>query len=88
MVSGEATVVNKEGLHFRPAGELVKACKAYENCNIKLCANGRTVNAKSIMNVPLAGAKMGQRVTIICEGENEEEALRDILSRISNGFGL
>ena len=88
MVSKEVTVVNPEGLHFRPAGALVKACKAYPGCMIRVSLNGKTADAKGFLSVSLLGAHCGSTVTITCDGEDEEKALADITERIANGFGL
>lgn len=47
MVSKTVKVVNEQGMHMRPAGELAKAVKAHPDCEVTLNANGKTVKAKS-----------------------------------------
>ena len=61
------------GLHARPAGMLVKAAAGYK-CDVKLTANGTTVDAKRIMGVMRLAAKQGNEITISCEGPDEDTA--------------
>ncbi|MDE7303383.1 MAG: HPr family phosphocarrier protein, partial [Oscillospiraceae bacterium] len=42
MVSKTVKVVNEQGMHMRPAGELAKAVKAHPDCEVTLNANGKT----------------------------------------------
>ncbi len=87
MVSKKVTVINEQGLHMRPAGILAKAVKAYPGCEVTLAANGRTVKAKAPMQIMSACMKKGCEVEIICDGENEQEALDEIASMFESGFG-
>ena len=52
----EITLKNEEGLHARPATEIVKKVSKY-NCDIKLEVNGKEFNAKSVLNIMSAGIK-------------------------------
>lgn len=87
MVTKKVTVVNKEGLHMRPAGELVKVVKSYPECEVTLNANGKTVKAKSPMQIMAACIKKGCEVEIVCSGEKEQEALDKITVMFEDGFG-
>lgn len=67
-------VINDElGLHARPAGQLVKVASGCA-CEVRLSANGQTVDAKRIMGVMRLAAKRGQTLTVSCEGQGEDEA--------------
>ena len=62
MVSKKVTVVNEQGMHMRPAGELAKAVKAHPDCEVTLNANGKTVKAKAPMQIMSACMKKGCEV--------------------------
>ena len=83
MVSKKVTVNNPTGLHLRPAGNLCKEAMKYKSM-IKFQFRETTANAKSVLSVLGACVKSGDEITLICEGEDEQEAL-DALMRIE-GF--
>ena len=65
---------NKLGLHARAAAKLVQVLSAFP-AGATLEANGRTVNAKSIMGVLLLAAAPGTEVLLRTAGPRAEEAL-------------
>lgn len=87
MVSKNVTVVNKQGMHMRPAGLLAKAAAAHKECKVTLNANDKNINAKAVMQIMAAGIKCGTEVEIVCEGEGEQTALDEIAAMFENGFG-
>ena len=87
MVSKTVTVVNKQGLHMRPAGILAKAAAAHKECQITLTVDGKSVNAKAIMQIMSAGIKYDTKVEIVCDGAGEQAALDEIAGMFENGFG-
>ncbi len=54
MKTEKITLKNETGLHARPASEIVKIASKYQS-TISLIANGKTINAKSILNIMAAG---------------------------------
>ncbi len=70
-------ICDELGLHARPAGQLVKAAAGY-SCDVKLTANGSTVDAKRIMGVMRLAAKKGQEITVSCTGADEEKAAAEL----------
>lgn len=87
MVTKKVTVVNEQGLHMRPAGIIVKAVKAHPDCEVTLNANGKTVKAKSPMQIMSACMKKGCEVEIVCDGVEEQAVLNEIAEMFENGFG-
>lgn len=87
MVSKMVKVINEQGMHLRPAGELAKVVKNYAGCEVILKANGKTIKAKSPMQVMSACLKCGTEVEIVCDGENEQAALDEVSAMFENGFG-
>ena len=72
-------ITDPDGIHARPAGELVKAAAAFP-CNVTIEKDGRAVDAKRIMGVMSLGVKAGMEITLRTEGEQEDEAM-DALSK-------
>ena len=73
MKSFKYTVTDPVGIHARPAGNLVKEIKGFES-EIKISGNGKTVDAKKLMQVMTLGIKQGQEVELTFEGPDEETA--------------
>lgn len=71
------TITDELGIHARPAGQLVKAAAAF-SCDIKITANGKTVDAKRIMGVMGLAAKKGMSITVSFDGPGEETAMKTI----------
>jgi phosphocarrier protein HPr len=70
-------VVAETGIHARPATLLVQAASKF-NSEIQLQYKEKKVNLKSIMGVMSLGIGQGADITIITEGNDEEEALNAI----------
>jgi phosphocarrier protein len=79
------TVLNRAGVHARPAAILVQATKNF-NCNIFFEKGRERINAKSIMGVITLGAGYGAEIKIIAEGEGEEEAVKTIVRLFESKF--
>ena len=71
------TVIDPVGLHARPATVAVNAASKFK-CEVKVAYKGRTVNMKSIMGVMSLGIPTQSEITVCCEGEDEEVAIRTI----------
>lgn len=79
---------NEEGLHARPANIFSKAAMKLK-CDIKIYKNGDTTkefNPKSIISILSMGAIKGDELTVIANGEQEDEAIDVISKLIANGF--
>lgn len=68
-----------EGIHARPAGQLVKLAASFP-CDISIEKAGKPVNAKGILGVMSLGAKQGEEVKIVTDGEKEDEASEALLN--------
>ena len=86
MVSKKVTIKNPTGLHLRPAGELCKTAMPFK-AKITFSCEGGTSNAKSVLSVLGACVKSGDEIELICEGEDEEEALKKMVEAIEAGLG-
>ncbi len=80
------TVLNKLGLHARPAAKLTQ--KANEFLSTFRISNGtRNVNGKSIMGVMLMAASCGTKLELIADGTDEDELLATVKELFDNRFG-
>jgi phosphocarrier protein HPr len=68
------TIVNPTGIHARPARKIVETAKRFP-FDIFLEKDGNQFSAKSLVKVLSVGAKMGDTVTVVAEGEQAEAAL-------------
>lgn len=86
MVSQKVTIKNPTGLHLRPAGILCKEAMQYKSL-ITFKFKDNTANAKSVLSVLGACVKSGDEIEFICEGEDEEDALKSLVAAVENGLG-
>lgn len=68
-------LTDPEGVHARPAGELVKLAKQYTSA-VTVGSGGKTADARKIFGVMSLGIKCGQEITITAQGEDEEAAIK------------
>ena len=86
MVSQKVTVKNPTGLHLRPAGILCKEPMQFKS-HITFRYRENTAYAKSVLSVLGACIKSGDEIELVCEGEDEQEALAALVHAIENGLG-
>lgn len=86
MLSQKITVNNPSGLHLRPAGTLCNIAIKYQSL-ITFTYDGGTANAKSVLSVLGACVKCGDEIELVCEGADEEEAMKAMVDAISSGLG-
>ena len=86
MVSQKITIKNPTGLHLRPAGILCKEAMNFKSL-ITFQYRGNTANAKSVLSVLGACIKCGDEIELVCEGEDEENALAYLVQIIEDGLG-
>jgi phosphocarrier protein HPr len=68
----EFTITDKDGIHARPAGLLVKKAASFP-CEITIKKEDKTVSLKKLIALMNLGIKSGQKITIIVNGEQEEK---------------
>ncbi len=71
------TIADEHGIHARPAGELVRIAQGF-TCNINIEKDPKKADGKRLFNVMGLGAKMGDVLTVTCEGEDEATAAATI----------
>lgn len=78
-------IVNKLGLHARAAAKLVTLASKF-SADIKVRKDAREVSGKSIMGVMMLAAAKGSKVTLIAEGRDAEQALKELADLIARKF--
>jgi phosphocarrier protein len=86
MVERTVQIMNKNGLHARPAAEIVKVSAKFQS-EITLVKDGMEVNGKSIMGVMMLAAECGSSLLMRAVGDDAAAALDALASLITNKFG-
>ena len=86
MIEREATIVNQDGLHARPAAKIVRLTSTF-NSDVELFKDGMAVNGKSIMGVMMLAAECGSSIMIRADGPDAEQAVSAISQLVAEGFG-
>jgi phosphocarrier protein HPr len=86
MAERSVKIVNKLGIHARPAAEIVKTAARFGS-NITIVRDDLEVNGKSIMGVMMLAAEQGAMIDLKAEGPDAEAALDALAAVIADGFG-
>jgi len=88
MGMGERSVqiVNKHGLHARPAAEMVKVASKFK-ADITISRDDLEVNGKSIMGVMMLAAEYGAIITLRATGPDADDALDALSTLVASRFG-
>ena len=86
MILRKVIIVNKAGMHTRPASTLVRIASKYKS-DFYIVKNGYQINGKSIIGVMTLAAEQGSEVTLKFEGDDEEKAAAEIIKFFEDGFG-
>ena len=78
--------VNANGIHARPAAEIVKTAGRFQS-NITIARDDLEVNAKSIMGVMMLAAECGATVRLRADGHDADGALEALSELITSKFG-
>ncbi len=89
MYAKRTTVINKTGLHARPASDFINKAKEFQSkikiANVTEDAETK-VNAKSIVAVLSLSMGKGTEVEITADGPDEQEAVDALVALIDSGF--
>ncbi|MGD8321125.1 MAG: HPr family phosphocarrier protein [Gemmatimonadota bacterium] len=81
----EVQIVNRAGMHARPAAEFVKTAGRF-TADIMVEKDGLEVNGKSIMGVLMLAAEHGSTLRLSARGSDAEDAIEALASLIQSGF--
>jgi phosphocarrier protein HPr len=86
MTEREVTILNKNGLHARPAAEVVKLASKFKS-DITMVREDLEVNGKSIMGVMMLSAECGSTLTVRAHGPDADDAVKAIAALVASKFG-
>lgn len=87
MVRQKVIIKNAGGIHLRAAGALCNlANRFHSSIHFQTEKAASSGNAKSVLSVLGACIQFGERVEFICEGIDEEEALRALVDAVERGL--
>ncbi len=84
-VERDVEIVNRAGMHARPAAEFVKVAGRFRS-EITVAKDGLAVNAKSIMGVLMLAAEQGSQLRVTARGDDAEDAVQALTDLVSAGF--
>lgn len=82
MIEKTMEIQLENGLEARPVAVLVQKASMHDS-TIYIHAEGKKVNAKSIMGMMSLGLNMGEEVTVVAEGTDEQAAIVSIEKYLS-----
>lgn len=85
MTEQEVVIKNRAGIHARPASTIVNLATTFKS-NIYIQKNGERINAKSIMGLITLGMHYNDKVTVLAEGEDEQQAVEAVVKLIERPF--
>lgn len=86
MAERSVQIVNKHGLHARPAAEIVKAASRFKS-DVTISRDDLEVNGKSIMGVMMLAAEFGASITLRATGPDADDALDALCALVTSRFG-
>ena len=81
----EIIIVNKSGIHARPAAMFVKIANRF-GCDIFVEKDGEKINGKSIMGLMMLAAGPGSKVTLHVKGADAATALTELEALVQRKF--
>ena len=81
----EFTIVNRLGLHARPAAMFVRIASRHR-AEIWVSKEEEEINGKSIMGLIMLAAGQGSKLRIRCEGPDADKAMEELEELIKSGF--
>ena len=81
----ELTIINKSGIHARPAAMFVKVAARF-GCDIFVEKDGEKINGKSIMGLMMLAAGPGSKVTLHVRGADAPNAIAELEALVQRKF--
>ena len=84
-IEKEVTIVNRLGLHARPAAMFVRIASRHR-AEIWVSKEGEEINGKSIMGLMMLAAGQGSKLCIRCDGPDADKAMEELEELVKAGF--
>jgi phosphocarrier protein HPr len=86
MLEKELTIINKNGMHARPAAQFVKLTSTFKS-EVWVEKDDEQVNGKSIMGLMMLAAARGEKIKVSVQGADADAAMAAIENLVATGFG-
>ena len=83
----EYELLNKYGMHVRPAGAMAKLCQRFK-ADITVEKDGRAVSAKSVLGLMTLEAPCGSKLKVTANGDDAQQVLDEIGALFASRFGI
>lgn len=83
--SAKLEIINRYGLHARPATDFAIAAGKFAS-EVRVKANQEDADGKSVMDLMLLAATQGTRIEVVCNGEDAKACLDFLSDMIRRGF--
>ncbi len=83
MKTSEVTVINKSGLHARPAVRFVQLASKFKS-SITICKGSKCANAKNILQILSLGVDFGDNIVLQVSGDDEDTAFNQLMDLLIN----
>jgi phosphocarrier protein len=84
-IEKEITIINRLGLHARPAAAFVRIANRYRS-EVWVEKEGEKINGKSIMGLMMLAAGEGSKLSISCEGPDADKMMEELEDLIQQKF--
>jgi len=85
-ITESVKIENRLGLHLRAAAQLVKTSSQFK-CRVLVRHQRHSADGKSLLNLLGLGATYGSELTLVCEGEDAQDAQEKLRELFLNKFG-
>ncbi len=85
MIEKTVKIINKAGLHTRPAATIVKLAAKFKS-EFYIYRDGMGINGKSIIGVMTLAAEIGSELKLTFDGPDEQQACDEIVAYFERGF--
>ena len=86
MITKKLTVLNKLGIHARPAAQFVRVASRFKS-DVTVEKDDESVDGKSIMGLMMLAVGCGAVIDVSVEGADEAEAMAALEELVAAKFG-
>lgn len=86
MITKKITVLNKLGIHARPAAQFVRIASRFQS-DVTVEKDDERVDGKSIMGLMMLAVGCGAEISVSADGPDEVETLAALEELVANKFG-
>ena len=86
MITKKLTILNKLGIHARPAAQFVRVASRVA-ADVTVEKDDESVDGKSIMGLMMLAVGCGADITVTTDGSDEAEAMAALEELVSKKFG-